>query len=345
MKKVELNTILRKYYNRNNKANEDSNESLKESIEYAVKDNRNKLKQSLACLGIMDIDWMMDHQMRCYAVLEEDEEYIIELLDKNTNSIFKSIKGEKLKQSDYLEYLEEVEKVLNFIKKYISSEEYEKIYSLVNVHSKYEIIKTQLVIENISCKLKERLSVEVSAKNPSTIGTFDFLLTYTDKMFLLNKWAKAIEDVLYWYRELRDSRVELLFSLDFDIDLFSELVHSGVLEKIESQSNIIMEKYSKEGRFTMKNRQKCNSEVEKVTLETVKQWCDVNKKSAEETHEIIKMFETDLTYYYRKDTDELVKEIKERDCGNQELQGYTLSKKTNDEIKKLIKKKNISYHE
>lgn len=254
-------------------------------VEYAsnyYNDMRKKLLVAFECVGLYSLEIFKADNGKDYSFLESSKAYLFHLLDMETSSLFRNIKGCKMTMDDYVVLSTEVEQLLEFIKPYTKNEnEYKRIVSEIFSNVRYPIIKRYADFQNTYYSFSAYC--ESLIKNDGVVtGISNWeCLTEDDKVKLLDelitytkKWVNLVEK----FGEYRaDEAMTAIYNIPIDDIQISTIVDDAIRDeycKIYYERFPTTIKKSRSIKATYAKVDAQNDEAYKLKLSLAKKYCD-----------------------------------------------------------------------
>lgn len=153
--------------------------------EDVYRETRKKLLRAFECLGCFEAEWLKSENGKDYDFLEEDCDYIIELIEKETSPLFKKVKYKKLDKADYIEYVVEVERFVQFAKKYLTEDNEIEVVGKIYAETRFLTLTKYISLkEKINC-FERRLDKLMEEEYSDSL-----YLTLSDEAALLDEMGK-----------------------------------------------------------------------------------------------------------------------------------------------------------
>lgn len=185
---------------------------------------RKKLISACNCLGLENLSFLKNESGKYeFEANVFQKNYIMLLLDKEQSALFKKIrKGEKLDQKDCLDYIEELQRLFDFVKSYVKDEEFLTLKKSIIKKIRYPILK----------------------KYHEEYYTLDLFKTYM-KILVLDR-ADDDDQTIYWEHLYESDKVRLFEEIMEHIKKCIALFENVAEERFKEFSNNITERSSNE---------------------------------------------------------------------------------------------------
>lgn len=189
-----LNELIRAYDEKNGRIPSEKNEPDHYS------DFGKKLKRAFEALGVYNVDWLKSKNGKDYVFFEDDRDFIFELIDMESSSLFKKIRSDELNLEDYTDYVDILDKLVLFMHKHLTEPEafnpvYEEFASVTRYPLLRRIRDTHNARESITDILNCFLTDNGMMPDWLYLTVDDKVALYDELLAVTKQWMQLAERV------------------------------------------------------------------------------------------------------------------------------------------------------